>query len=123
MAMCSGKLLYACALFGALILASSASATAASLVNLDKQPHTITIEEGEKSREITVQPEEKLSGLCATECFLAIKGDPDTYQVVGNDEISIEEGQIYFQTDEDDSDDGEDDLTDDDGGEESDPDQ
>ena len=79
---------------------------AASITNLDAVQHTITIVTGEKTTSVTIEPNQKLDGLCLTSCVVGLSEGDEQYEVAANDQITIESGELHFQSDEETSDDG-----------------
>ncbi len=72
----------------------------ASITNLDQKAHQLKVEEGENQREIMIEPNQAVSDLCVSTCLLIVGDDPEPYEVVANDKISIEEGLLVYQSDE-----------------------
>ncbi len=78
----------------ALLAASAASA--ASVANLDPEPRTVTVEEGESKQDHVVEPGAVLDGVCLKGCFVRLGpngGDP--YVLEGSEVTSIENGQLW----------------------------
>lgn len=84
----------------AYIIAARAE-TSARILNLDQKAYKITVEEGNAKRELSLGPKQELANICASECLLVIDGDPEPYQIAAYDRIMIEEGQLFYRSEED----------------------
>ena len=72
------------------------AAYAASVTNLDKIPRTLTIEEGGKRQEHSLNPGDVLDKICLEGCIIhlgAEGGDP--YEVEPTDMTTIEDGLLW----------------------------
>ena len=50
---------------------------------------------------LSLGPKQELANICASECLLVIDGDPEPYQIAAYDRIMIEEGQLFYRSEED----------------------
>lgn len=89
--------------FKALIAASLAilfvptAAQAVSITNNDKKEYKLTIFEGEKSRDVTIQPSETIDGVCEKLCSIRLNNDEENeYEFEGKDVIAIEDGYLTY---------------------------
>jgi hypothetical protein len=77
-------------------LLATATARAASVANLDPEPRTVTVEEGESKQDHVVAPGAVLDGVCLKGCFIRIRPDGgDHYMLEGSEATSIENGQLW----------------------------
>lgn len=89
--------------FKALIAASFAilfvpsAANAVSITNNDKEEYKLTIFEGEKSRDIMIQPNETIDQVCEKLCSIRLNNDEDNeYEFEGKDAIAIVDGYLTY---------------------------
>lgn len=89
--------------FKALIAASfailfvSSATNAASITNNDKEEYKLTIFEGEKSRDVTIQPSETIEEVCEKLCSIRLNNDEDNeYEFEAKDVIAIEDGYLTY---------------------------
>jgi hypothetical protein len=87
-------------LAGTTALALTASvAHAATVTNRDTRDHKVTIIEGETKKDLTLKPQQALDGICAKECILRLNdSEDDEYQIEPDDLVSIEEGNLYYDS-------------------------
>ncbi len=87
-------------LAGTTALALTASvAHAATLTNRDNREHKVTVIEGETKKDLTLKPQQALDGICAKECILRLNdSEDDEYQIEPDDLVSIEEGNLYYDS-------------------------
>ncbi len=86
----------------AIVMAVSTVAKAdvpATIKNLDQKTYRLMVEEGDNKREIIVAPSQEVPDLCGSTCLLTVGDDPDAYEVVANDRVTIEEGLLIYQSD------------------------
>ncbi len=76
---------------------SAKAETSARVLNLDQRAYTFIVEEGDSTRKLTVAPNQELTDVCATACYLTIDTDPEPYEIVALDRIVIEQGQLFHQ--------------------------
>lgn len=75
----------------------SSAAAGASLTNRDDRDYKVTIVEGESSREHTVKPAGVLEGICPKGCVIRLNdSEEDEYELEGNEVVSIEDGSLYY---------------------------
>ncbi len=84
-----------------LLLSLSATAATASVTvtNRDTKDHQVTIIEdnGAKTNDHTLKPEQVLDGICTKGCILRLNGKAeDEYELEATDRVSIEEGYLYY---------------------------
>ncbi|MFA9476509.1 MAG: hypothetical protein ACERJ2_18400 [Filomicrobium sp.] len=90
-------LLIACTAFMLLyILLAKAEATAI-IVNLDQKTHKVSVEENNTKREFLLQPNQELTGVCSSDCWIQLEGETETHAIMAADLITIEEGQLFLQ--------------------------
>lgn len=78
-------------------LAASA-ASAVTVTNLDDESRTVTVEEGNSSKDHVVEPGAILEGICPQGCLISIKGvDEDPYELDGPEATVIEDGQLWSE--------------------------
>jgi len=81
------------------LLLSNAAAHAVSITNRDDQDHKVTIVEGDTKTEHVLKPSQVLSGICAKGCTVHLNDDEEEeYQLEADDVVSIEEGNLYYDT-------------------------
>jgi len=87
-------------LVGAIVLLSgSTAAHAVSITNRDDQDHKVTVVEGDTKTDYVLKPSQALSGICAKGCTVHLDDDEDEeYQLEADDVVSIEEGNLYYDT-------------------------
>lgn len=72
------------------------AALAASVTNLDGEPRTVTVEEGENKQDHVVKPGAVLDGICLNGCLIRLGPDSgDPYVLEGPEAASIENGQLW----------------------------
>jgi hypothetical protein len=82
-----------------LLLSGNTAAHAVSITNRDDQDHKVTIVEGETRTDYTLKPSQALTGICAKGCTVHLNDDQEEeYQLEGEDIVSIEEGNLYYDT-------------------------
>lgn len=81
-------------------VASSLDAAAkASVTNRDDKDHKITIVEGTTKQDHVLTPNQMLEGICVNGCILRLNdSEDDEYQLENNDVVSIEDGYLYYDT-------------------------
>ena len=79
---------------------SAQAETAARILNLDSKDHKVTVGEGDKTGEFSLAPNQEVGNICASECWIAIDGNEDTYDIAAFDRIVIEQGQLFYQENE-----------------------
>jgi hypothetical protein len=74
----------------------SFSAVAANIGNRDDRAHTVTIIEGNGSRDHIVKPKEVLEGVCRKGCLIRLDHkEEDPFELEGSEVTSIEGGLLY----------------------------
>lgn len=74
----------------------------ASVTNRDEKDHKITIIEGEKKQDFTLKPNQVLENICAQGCVLRLNdSEDDEYQLEPKDQVSIEDGYLYYDNQDD----------------------
>ena len=82
-----------------MLLSSSIAAHAVSITNRDDQDHKVTIIEGDTRTDHSLKPSQTLTGICAKGCTVHLNDDQEEeYQLEGEDVVSIEEGNLYYDT-------------------------
>ena len=77
-------------------LVGAASAYAASVTNKDDKDHKLTILEGDSKRELQLQPNGVLEGVCLKGCTMRLgSSEDDEYVLEGPEVISIEDSKLY----------------------------
>jgi len=72
-------------------------ATAATIKNLDRTAHKVTIVQGDARQEYVLNSQQEVATICVSSCTLYMGDDPDPYDIVGADQLEIEQGQIYYK--------------------------
>jgi hypothetical protein len=89
-------------LFAALTLAALVHidpASALSIINRDDHDHKVTIIEGPRSAEHVLKPEVALENVCQKGCVVRLNdSEEDEYELEGNEVVSIEDGNLYYDT-------------------------
>jgi hypothetical protein len=87
-------------LIGTIVLLSGHTAThAVSITNRDDQDHKVTIVEGDAKTDYVLKPSQALNGICAKGCTVHLDDDEEEeYQLEADDVVSIEEGNLYYDT-------------------------
>jgi len=88
------------ALSAASVLIATSAATAATITNRDTQTYNLFVIEGEQERQVTVEAEQEISDICASECSIALTEDSELVDIARTDKITIEQGQIYIEASE-----------------------
>lgn len=93
-------LLLAATLLAALASASlpiSSAALALSITNRDDHDHKITIVEGPRSTDHVLKPEAMIEDVCLKGCVVRLNdSEEDEYELEGNEVVSIEDGNLYY---------------------------
>lgn len=85
----------------ALVASASLALATASVTNRDDKDHKLTIIEGEKKQDFTLKPNQVLENICAKGCVLRLNdSEDDEYQLEPKDIVSIEDGYLYYDTQE-----------------------
>lgn len=84
--------------FGLFILGLLAAlpARALTLANHDPDAHTVTISQGDKSSELTVNPNANIDTPCNPTCVIDLDGEQ--YEMQSRDHASIENGVIFLDS-------------------------
>ncbi|MFV0297811.1 MAG: hypothetical protein ACK5JT_17010 [Hyphomicrobiaceae bacterium] len=80
-------------------LATPAALASVSLTNRDGTDHKVTIieDEGKKTSDQTVKPDQVLGDICPAGCIIRLNDNQqDEYELEANDKVSIEEGLLYY---------------------------
>lgn len=78
----------------AFVLTQASNGLAVDLVNEDRIPYTVTLEEGGKRKVLKIGPGTSIKAVC-DECAIGIPGD-DGFEAFGNDVIIIRKGVLYI---------------------------
>lgn len=90
--------LFTVALIAPLLLATDGSA--ASLTNRDPKEHKLTVISGKDGDSRVLKPDEAWNDLCTEGCIVRLDDDENaTYELEGADQVSIEDGFIYYDRD------------------------
>lgn len=82
-------------LLGALVWASSASAS--SITNREDEDYKVTIIEAASTQDHVLAPAAELKDVCKKGCIVRLNDDKDvSYQLTGADVVSIEDGLLYY---------------------------
>lgn len=85
------------AAIGLAIAGATCPAFAISITNNDDKDHTLTVIEGDAKQPQILKPAAKLDGVCLRGCILRIgDSENDTYELEGNEIVSIEDGYLYY---------------------------
>ena len=87
-------------LYLAAFVVSAKAEMPARILNLDSKNHTVTVGEGDKIREFSLAPNQGMGNICDSECCNAIDGNEETYDIAAFDRIVIEQGQLFYQENE-----------------------
>ncbi len=83
-------------------ISSSLAFATASVTNRDDKDHKITIIEGDKKQDFTLKANQVLENICAQGCVLRLNdSEDDEYQLEPKDQVSIEDGYLYYDNQED----------------------
>jgi len=87
-------------LVGTIVLLSGSTAVhAVSITNRDDQDHKVTVVEGDTKTDYVLKPSQALNGICAKGCTVHLDDDEEEeYQLEADDIVSIEEGNLYYDT-------------------------
>lgn len=78
-------------------LEQSGAAAAVSVTNRDDHDHKITIVEGQKATDHILKPDAMIESECSKGCIIRLNDSPeDEYELEGNEVVSIEEGNLYY---------------------------
>ncbi|HEY7084653.1 MAG TPA: hypothetical protein VH519_07530 [Hyphomicrobiaceae bacterium] len=81
------------------LLLGSTAAHAVSITNRDDQDHKVTVVEGDTKTDYVLKPSQALNGICAKGCTVHLDDDEEEeYQLEADDVVSIEEGNLYYDT-------------------------
>ena len=81
------------------LLSGSTAADAVSITNRDDQDHKVTVVEGDAKTDYVLKPSQALNGICAKGCTVHLDDDEEEeYQLEADDVVSIEEGNLYYDT-------------------------
>jgi hypothetical protein len=82
---------------GALGLLYAGPAQALTIVNVDPDPHTITVTVGSDSKELTIAPEKEVDAPCGDGCKVKLDNGEE-YELKGGEAVSIEDGVIFVDS-------------------------
>jgi hypothetical protein len=82
------------AALGVLGLLYDGPAQALTIVNVDPDPHTITVTVGSDSKELTIAPEKEVDAPCGDGCKVKLENG-EAYDLKGGEAVSIEDGAIF----------------------------
>ena len=86
------------ATIGLAIVGATFPAFAISITNKDDKDRTLTVIEGDAKQSQLLKPAAKLDGVCLRGCVVRIgDSENDTYELEGNEIVSIEDGYLYFE--------------------------
>lgn len=92
------RLLGASAVPAAVLITVLSAAQAASVTNRDDMDHTVTIIEGDTSKDHVLKKDEVLEGVCLSGCSLRIDGDDvNPYELEGSEVTTIEGGDLFAE--------------------------
>src|SRR5215471_1953646 len=81
------------------LLSGSTAAHAVSITNRDDQDHKVTVVEGDAKTDYVLKPSQALNGVCTKGCTVHLDDDEEEeYQLEADDVVSIEEGNLYYDT-------------------------
>jgi len=81
------------------LLSGSTAAHAVSITNRDDQDHKVTIVEGDAKTDYVLKPSQALKDICAKGYTVHLDDDEEEeYQLEADDVVSIEEGNLYYDT-------------------------
>ena len=84
---------------GVLLMAFAAPAAAIKVKNNDDKEHKITVIEGETKKDHVLKPTAVLEGICLKGCVIRLNdSDNDEYELEGGEEVSIEDGYLYYDS-------------------------
>jgi hypothetical protein len=69
-------------------------AQALTISNVDPKPHTITVQTGGDSAELTIEPNKAAEPSCQSGCIVELENG-EKYEMKGNEEASIEGGIMF----------------------------
>lgn len=81
------------------IVAHADVAVSATIANRDDHDHKITIVEGTRSTDHVLKPDGTVENVCLKGCIVRLNdSDEDEYELEGNDVVSIEDGNLYYDS-------------------------
>lgn len=87
-------------LLAAILFAAStcfSAAEALSITNRDDQDYKLTIVEGPSSQNFVLKPDAIIENVCAKGCIVRLNdSEEDEYELEGNEVVSIEDGNLYY---------------------------
>jgi len=73
------------------------SACASSITNRDSKDWKVTVIEGETTKGHVLVPSAALEGICLKGCVVRLNdNEKDEYELKGSEEVSIEDGYLYY---------------------------
>ena len=74
-------------------------ALALSISNRDDHDHKVTIVEGPKAADHVLEPDGTLENVCLKGCVVRLNdSEEDEYELDGNEVVSIEDGNLYYDS-------------------------
>jgi hypothetical protein len=78
-------------------LTHSSAALALTVINRDDHDHKVTIVEGARNTDHVLKPEAQVEGICPNGCVVRLNdSDEEEYELDGNEVVSIEDGNLYY---------------------------
>lgn len=72
-------------------------ARAATIINADAAPYTLTIVANNERSSATIAPDQSLDDVCPDGCIVSIEGKTDaTYVLEGREQVTIQDGLLYW---------------------------
>ena len=84
-----------------LALSAASSFAAVTITNRDDKEYKLTLieDDGAKKTDHVLKANQILENLCAKGCVVRINdSEEDEYELEGNDQVSIEDGYLYYDT-------------------------
>ena len=79
------------------VLAQSGAAHALSITNRDDHDHKVTIVEDRNSKDHFLKPDATIEDVCSKGCIVRLNdSEEDEYELEGNEVVSIEDGNLYY---------------------------
>jgi len=82
---------------GVLGVICATPAFALSILNVDPDPHTITVTVGSDTKQLTLAPEKEVDAPCGDGCKVKLENGEE-YDLKGGEAVSIEDGVIFVDS-------------------------